>query len=804
MMRICRLMVTMTVCAVLGMPGLVFADLAPNGDFGQNGMVLTKLGLGSDEAAAIAVQEDGRIVVAGSTDTGIDRDMAVVRYLPSGEVDPDFLFSAGRLIGPELGDDGVKALTVLDDGTLILAGFITEYDRTSAVLVKLLANGQLDYRFGEQGVAVAPVGGVDTQFQDIHLMTDGKIAAVGSVVSGETAQPLVARFSPDGSPDQEFGDGGLQRVETVSGVLHAVTADDAGNLLACGFATDDGQRNGLLLLRLTNGQPDATFGSEGMVVVFNSEEQIIGHDLALQQDGSLVIAGEVGAVDGRRSVLIGRFSADGQPDLTLSDDGLLVHDLGQDSAAYAVAVMPDNTVVAAGYRQLEGEKDTIILTFDTSLALLATPESPTAPKDETPIVVSQLAVEEGAFSEAAALSARSPQQADLLTTAVAGSDEVSYAITAQADGTVYTAGSSGTEGETAIMVAGYAAADDQTADDARETAPVYSTYYAIETTPITVITRVGALTGGAITQLAVDTETCIAVCQAACPEDGTTDSGTDAGTDAGTDSDPTVDDDTDPGTESTTETVSCADACVESCAIPTVTQRGVVYSVTPGPVYTDGDATSDGEDSGGDDDGDGVDAGDTSGDDQDGGDATGDLTDANPLGSGNLLLFDDYLVKKGQTEDGSGAGVFTSEIEQVNPQTVYYVRAYAVLSDGSVIYGNELFFKTDDACFIATAAFGSIDHVAVRALRLFRDRYLKPFAWGQSLITVYYQVSPPLAELVAAIPLLRLAALWLLLPLAAGALLLVYLPVVGPYLLVAWWLHRSYQPARNRVRIWMP
>jgi uncharacterized delta-60 repeat protein len=187
MMRICRLMVTMTVCAVLGTPGLVLARLAPSGDFGENGMVLTRLGIGSDEAAAIAVQEDGRILVAGSTDTGIDGDMAVVRYLPDGEVDPDFLFSAGRLIGPELGDDAVRALTVLNDGAIIMAGFITEYDRTSAVLVKLLANGQLDYRFGEQGITVATAAGADTQFQDIHLLPDGTITVVGSIVSGEKA-----------------------------------------------------------------------------------------------------------------------------------------------------------------------------------------------------------------------------------------------------------------------------------------------------------------------------------------------------------------------------------------------------------------------------------------------------------------------------------------------------------------------------------------------------------------------------------------------------------------------------------------
>jgi uncharacterized delta-60 repeat protein len=800
MKRIYRLLLTMAACVLFGLPGSTLASLAPNGDFGEDGMVLTNLGLGSDEATAIAVQEDGRIVVAGSTDTGIDEDMAVVRYLPSGEVDPDFLFSAGRQIGPELGDDGVRALTVLDDGTIVLAGFITEYDRTSAVLVKLLANGQLDYRFGEQGIAVAPVAGADAQFQDIHLMADGTIAAVGSLASGETARPLVARFSPDGAPVQEFGSDGLQRIETVSGALHAVAVDDAGNLLACGFVTDDRQRNGLLLLRLVDGQPDVTFGSEGMVIVFNSEEQIIGHDLALQQDGSLVVAGEVVANDGRRSVLVGRFSDDGQPDRTLSDDGLLVHDLGQDSAAYAVAVLADNTVLAAGYRQVDGEKDTIILSFDTSLTLLVAPDSPLVPGGETPIAISQLSVEEGAFSEAAALSARSPQQADLLTTAVEGSDEVSYAITAQADGTVYTAGSSGAEDETAFMVAGYAAAGDQVSEVVSETAPVYSTYYAIETTPITGITRVGALTGGAITQLATDTEACIATCQAACPEDGTTYTDTDTGTDPGTTSDPAADGGTDPGTGSATETLSCTAACVESCAIPTVEQRGVVYSVTPGPVYEAGDDSTSDSTSATNSTATNSPAANSPAINSTGTSATG----TNPLGSANLLLFDDYLVKKGQTDDGSGAGVFTSEIEQVNPQTGYYVRAYAVLSDGSVIYGNEVWFKTDDACFIATAAFGSVDHVAVRALRLFRDRYLKPFAWGQSLITVYYQLSPPLAELVAAIPLLRLAALWLLLPLAAGALLLVYLPVAGPYLLGAWWLCVSHQHARNRVRIWTP
>ena len=121
------------------------------------------------------------------------------------------------------------------------------------------------------------------------------------------------------------------------------------------------------------------------------------------------------------------------------------------------------------------------------------------------------------------------------------------------------------------------------------------------------------------------------------------------------------------------------------------------------------------------------------------------------------------------------------------------MRAYALLSDGSVIYGNEYTFKTNDSCFIATAAFGSIDMFAVEALRDFRDQYLIPYEWGRDIVTTYYFLSPAIADLVEQSFFLRILIILLLIPAVAGALFLLYTTVVMKCLVIAapaiWYLN---------------
>jgi hypothetical protein len=95
----------------------------------------------------------------------------------------------------------------------------------------------------------------------------------------------------------------------------------------------------------------------------------------------------------------------------------------------------------------------------------------------------------------------------------------------------------------------------------------------------------------------------------------------------------------------------------------------------------------------------------------------------------------------------------------------YYVRAFAVLSDSSVVYGNERTFTSKDACFIATAAYGSIFADEVRGFRMFRDKYLIGTPVGEKIVAIYYKVSPPLAAIIRDHEWLRFRVRLLLYPL---------------------------------------
>jgi hypothetical protein len=189
----------------------------------------------------------------------------------------------------------------------------------------------------------------------------------------------------------------------------------------------------------------------------------------------------------------------------------------------------------------------------------------------------------------------------------------------------------------------------------------------------------------------------------------------------------------------------------EEC-LPTVTARGVVFGVTPFPSFrvTEEDTETP---------------------------ANGETDeDSNPVfpkwvaNSSNNF----NVVRRGQTSDGSGKGTYGSDITVVTPDVLYFVRAYAVLSDETIIYGNQKSFKTEDACFIATAAFGSPLESHVSVLRQFRDRYLITHEAGRSFVAMYYHFSPEFADFIGRSSLLKLAVKIALLPLVAFSYFMVY------------------------------
>ena len=236
------------------------------------------IGAGSVIGRAVAIQPDGKIVVAGqSTDaTGAAMNGIVAeRFTASGS--PDGSFGSGGIARALTGDSAAAGDAVVrqPDGKIVVGGSGTITSGTDAgyqgaALVRFNSNGSLDGGFASGGVGVADLGPFSVA-NGIALESDGKIV-VGGSARDPSLQPtllMAARFNPSGSLDGSFASGGkfVQQYAGSGGAYSAANAvalqPDGKVVLAGGALKDKGIDT--LIVRLTSGgAPDGSFGSGGV------------------------------------------------------------------------------------------------------------------------------------------------------------------------------------------------------------------------------------------------------------------------------------------------------------------------------------------------------------------------------------------------------------------------------------------------------------------------------------------------------------------------------------------------------------
>ena len=177
--------------------------------FGTDGVVSTQVGSGSDMAYAVAVQKDGKIVVAGrSALTSADYDFAVVRYNTDGTLDSSF--GEKGIVTTSLGSDSDTAYAMLiqPDGKIVLGGDANRGSSGSGqdfALVRYNTDGSLDESFGEGGkvmTAIASSSGGDSIYALNWMEIDGEGYILAAGGEGDFK---AARYNEDGSLDASFG-----------------------------------------------------------------------------------------------------------------------------------------------------------------------------------------------------------------------------------------------------------------------------------------------------------------------------------------------------------------------------------------------------------------------------------------------------------------------------------------------------------------------------------------------------------------------------------------------------------------------
>lgn len=278
----------------------------PDPTFGAGGKIEIDLNSGSEDAAlGVVVQPDGKIVAAGYTLTKFNFDVAAVRLTRTGSLDGAF-GTGGRAVYNLAGTDICRSMALQKDGKLLLAGS-TGADDFDFALLRLQTNGARDAGFGSQGLVRVDFG-PDDDAAGIAVQSDGRIVLAGRTTLAGASDVAVARRMASGAPDPTFaGDGSTVLHSGDSAAAEGVALQSDGKIVVAGHAEVGGVPRFLVARILSNGASDTAFGSGGAALTqFQNGDR--AHAVALQKDRKIVVAGET-FFEGNNDFAVARYSA---------------------------------------------------------------------------------------------------------------------------------------------------------------------------------------------------------------------------------------------------------------------------------------------------------------------------------------------------------------------------------------------------------------------------------------------------------------------------------------------------------------
>ncbi|MEQ1597435.1 MAG: delta-60 repeat domain-containing protein [Casimicrobium sp.] len=345
------------------------ARYLPNGaldtTFNTTGTVITAIVASADFARALALQPDGKIVVAGTCHNGNNFDFCLARYLPSGALDTTFNTTGTVITVIGSGNDDAYALALQPDGKIVVAGSCYNGSNDDFCLARYLPGGALDTTFNTTGKVITAIGASDAAARALALQTDGKIVVAGSCYNGSNYDFCLARYLPGGALDLSFNTTGKVVTAIGSSDDHAfaLALQPDGKIVAAGFCINSNE-DFCLARYLPGGALDTTFNTTGKVITAIGA----GHDrlvaLALQPDGKIVTAGAChNASD--YGFCLARHHASGALDTNLNTTGKVITDVGaRGSLASALALQPDGKIVVAGYCDGSSSRDFCVARYE--------------------------------------------------------------------------------------------------------------------------------------------------------------------------------------------------------------------------------------------------------------------------------------------------------------------------------------------------------------------------------------------------------------------------------------------------------
>ena len=228
-------------------------DGAPDPLFSQDGKQITDLG-GADQINAVAIDTSGRTVVAGSAGPAFETDVTVARYraLDGSLDDPGFGPDGWRRTDFGGGIEAGTGVAIQPDGKVVVAGT----DLSDFLLARYNTDGTLDSTFSGDGKLSTDFAGDSDRATGVAVQPDGRIVVAGFTFTGGAAAHdfAVARYNPNGSLDTSFSGDGKQALDLGSNdVAEGVALQSDGKIVLAGYQEPDALSGKFAIARFEGG-----------------------------------------------------------------------------------------------------------------------------------------------------------------------------------------------------------------------------------------------------------------------------------------------------------------------------------------------------------------------------------------------------------------------------------------------------------------------------------------------------------------------------------------------------------------------
>ncbi len=355
---------SLTLGLFLGLCVATFAqnsgDLDPS--FGTDGIVISGTTSNPIEAFQdLAIQEDQKIIAAGmGWDANYTARVRVARYMTDGTLDTDFGVD-GYFTFEQDNEALIYSCTINSEGKIILAGATTNYQFYKVLLIQLNSDGTLDTSFGDNGVVIQQFSAVPEYFEDFargvaldaneNILISGSSFTINPDNQEYLRQPLVARFTADGTLDTSFGVNGMATLPVVQdgNSFDCVLVQPDGKILTGGTYSPEFLWNVMLLARYNeDGSLDSTFGQEGVIQYSQNNVDDEIWNMALTSEGDIIVGGFTATASYDYYAILVKFTTDGVLDTSFGSDGTVIENEETFNEGADLQIQDDEKIVFGG------------------------------------------------------------------------------------------------------------------------------------------------------------------------------------------------------------------------------------------------------------------------------------------------------------------------------------------------------------------------------------------------------------------------------------------------------------------------